>query len=279
MAPPVTWSVRALGWARWRLLRGRGRVCLPRLRSSPSPRVGRGGDRRLRPGLSPSPGVGRSEVCRIQGLSRSPSPGVGRSGVRRLPGLSPSSSPGVGRSGVRRLPGLSLSLSPGVGRSGVRRLPGLSPSPSPGVGRSGVRRLPGLSPSPSLGVGQSGVRRLPGLSRSLSPGVGRSGVHRLPGLSPRLSLNGPILDLVAPIRPLQLCADGGYQLRLGVLRVPLIMVPDSSPQASKGVLILAWRLLSHFFARGPAFLGCVLFRWVRASAPAGCSPRGLGGVV
>jgi hypothetical protein len=29
-----------------------------------------------------------------------------------------------------------------------------------------------------------------------------------------------------PIRPLQLCADGGYQLRLGVLEVPLIMVPD-----------------------------------------------------
>jgi hypothetical protein len=24
--------------------------------------------------------------------------------------------------------------------------------------------------------------------------------------------NGPILDLVTPIRPLQLCADGGYQL-------------------------------------------------------------------
>ena len=78
---------------------------------------------------------------------------------------------------------------------------------------------------------------------------------------------------------MQLCADGGYQLRLGVLGVPLIMVPDSSPRASKGVLILAWRLLSHFFARGPAFLGCILFRWVRASAPAGCSPRGLGGVV
>jgi hypothetical protein len=45
--------------------------------SSPSPWVGRGGDRRLRPG-------------------RSPSPGVGRSGVRRLPGLSPSLSPGSG---------------------------------------------------------------------------------------------------------------------------------------------------------------------------------------
>ena len=57
------------------------------------------------------------------------------------------------------------------------------------------------------------------------------------------------------------------------------MVPDSSPRASKGVLALAWRLLSHFFARGPAFLGCISFRWVRASAPAGCSPRGLGGVV
>jgi hypothetical protein len=118
MAPPVTWSVRALGWARWRLLRGRGRVRLPRLRSSPSPWVGRGRDRRLRPGLSPSPGVGRS-------------------GVRRLPGLSPSPSPGVGRSGVRRLPGLSPSPSPGVGRCGVRRLPGLSPSP-PWVRRGGA---------------------------------------------------------------------------------------------------------------------------------------------
>ena len=92
-------------------------------------------------------------------------------------------------------------------------------------------------------------------------------------------MSGPSLDLIAPIRPLQLCADGGYQLRLGVLGVPLIMVPDSSPRASKGVLALAWRLSSHFFARGPAFLGCILFRWVRASAPAGCSPRGLGGVV
>jgi hypothetical protein len=51
------------------------------------------------------------------------------------------------------------------------------------------------------------------------------------------------------------------------------MVPDSSPRASKGVLALFWRLSSHFFARGPAFLGCVLFRRVRASAPAGCSPE------
>jgi hypothetical protein len=43
-----------------------------------------------------------------------------------------------------------------------------------------------------------------------------------------VSLSGPSLDLIAPIRPLQLCADGGYQLRLGVLGVPLIMVPDNS---------------------------------------------------
>jgi hypothetical protein len=33
---------------------------------------------------------------------------------------------------------------------------------------------------------------------------------------------------IAPIRPLQLCADGGYQLRLGVLGVPLITVLDNS---------------------------------------------------
>jgi hypothetical protein len=41
------------------------------------PLVGRGGDRRLRPGRSPSPGVGRSGVHRLLGLSPSPSPGSG----------------------------------------------------------------------------------------------------------------------------------------------------------------------------------------------------------
>jgi hypothetical protein len=40
MAPLATWSVRALGRARWMLLRGRGRVCLPRSRSSLSPGSG-----------------------------------------------------------------------------------------------------------------------------------------------------------------------------------------------------------------------------------------------
>jgi hypothetical protein len=132
-----------------------------------------------------------------------------------------------------------------------------------------------------------GLRRAEGVSaagggpwaRRESSGVGCPCPRLGSGEARSCPLNGPILDLIAPIRSLQLCADGGYQLRLGVLRVPLIMVPDSSPRASKGVLILAWRLLSHFSARGPAFLGCVLFLWVRASAPAVCSPRDLGGVV
>jgi hypothetical protein len=118
----------------------------PRLRSSLSsvvevesePRVGRGGDCRLRPGLSPSPGVGRGRVRRLPGPRPSPSPGVGRGGVRRLPGPRPSPSPRVGRGGVRRLPGPRPSPSPGVGRGGVRRLPGPRPSPSPGVGRGGA---------------------------------------------------------------------------------------------------------------------------------------------
>jgi hypothetical protein len=42
------------------------------------------------------------------------------------------------------------------------------------------------------------------------------------------------------------CSAGVYQLCLGVLGVPLITVPDSSPRASKGVLVLAWRLCRIF---------------------------------
>jgi hypothetical protein len=100
MAPLVTWSVRALGGARRRLLRGRGRACLPRSRPSPSPWVRQGGDHRLRPGLSPSPGVGRGGVRRLPGPRPSLCPGVGRGGVRRLPGPRPSPGPGVGRGGA-----------------------------------------------------------------------------------------------------------------------------------------------------------------------------------
>jgi hypothetical protein len=51
------------------------------------------------------------------------------------------------------------------------------------------------------------------------------------------------------------------------------MVPDSSPRASKGVLILAWRLLSHFFARESAFLGCVLLRGCARGHPPGVAPE------
>ena len=42
------------------------------------------------------------------------------------------------------------------------------------------------------------------------------------------------------------CFKDVLQPRLGVLGVPLIMVPDSSPRASKGVLVLSWRLCRTF---------------------------------
>jgi hypothetical protein len=48
-------------------------------------------------------------------------------------------------------------------------------------------------------------------------------------------LSGPSLGLITPIRPLQLCADGGYQLRLGVLGVPLVMVPDKFRTTISGI--------------------------------------------
>jgi hypothetical protein len=74
------------------------------------------------------------------------------------------------------------------------------------------------------------------------------------------------------------CSEDVFQPCLGALGVPLITVPDSSPRASKGVRALAWRFC-RIFARGLALLDRILFRWVRASAPVGCSPQGLGGVV
>jgi hypothetical protein len=63
-------------------------------------------------------------------------------------------------------------------------------------------------------------------ARRKSSGVGGPCPRLGSGEARSCPLSGPILDLIAPIRPLQLCANGGYQLRLGVLRVPLIMVPD-----------------------------------------------------
>jgi hypothetical protein len=63
-------------------------------------------------------------------------------------------------------------------------------------------------------------------ARRESSGVGCPCPRLGSGKARSCPLSGPSLDLIARIRPLQLCADGGYQLRLGVLGVPLIMVPD-----------------------------------------------------
>jgi hypothetical protein len=118
MAFPVMLSVRALGRVRRRLLRGRGRVCLPRSRSSSSPWVGRDGDRPLRPRSSPSPGSGEAEFVVFRGR--------GRGRVRALGRARQSSSSS----------GAEPEFEPWVGRGGVRRLPGPSPSPSPGSGEA-----------------------------------------------------------------------------------------------------------------------------------------------
>jgi hypothetical protein len=129
----------------WRLLRGRGRVCLPWPWSSPSPWVGRGGDRRLRPGLSPRPGVGRSGVRRLPGLSPSPSPGSGGAEFAVFRGLAQVRA--LGRAG-RSSPssGAEPESESWVGRSGVHRLPGLSPSPSPGSGGAEFPMVPEAGP-------------------------------------------------------------------------------------------------------------------------------------
>jgi hypothetical protein len=44
-------------------------------------------------------------------------------------------------------------------------------------------------------------------------GVGCPGPRLGSGEARSRPSNGPILDLIAPIRPLRLCADGGYRLR------------------------------------------------------------------
>jgi hypothetical protein len=82
------------------------------------------------------------------------------------------------------------------------------------------RRL-GLGRAKGVSVAGGGPR-----ARRKSSGVGCPCPRLGSGEARSYPLSGPILYLIAPIRPLQLCADGGYLLRLGVLRVPLIMVPD-----------------------------------------------------
>jgi hypothetical protein len=129
----------------WRILRRRGRICLPWPRLSPSPWVGRGRGRRQRPGWSPSPGVRRS-------------------GVRRLLGLSPSLSPGSG--GAEFAVFRVLARVRALGRAERSSLSsGAEPESELWVGRSGVRRLPGLSPSPSPGSGGAEFAVFRGLAR------------------------------------------------------------------------------------------------------------------
>jgi hypothetical protein len=83
------------------------------------------------------------------------------------------------------------------------------------------RRL-GLGRAEGVSVAGGGPR-----ARRKSSGVGCPCPRLGSGEARSRPLSGPSLDLIVPIRPLQLCADVGYQLRLGVLGVPLIMVPDT----------------------------------------------------
>jgi hypothetical protein len=68
--------------------------------------------------------------------------------------------------------------------------------------RLGLGRAEGVS----VAVGGPRARRKPSGVGCPCPRLGSGEARSRP-------LNGPILDLIAPIRHLQLCADGGYQLR------------------------------------------------------------------
>ena len=82
------------------------------------------------------------------------------------------------------------------------------------VGRRGdsVRvaswRRQGLGRAGSMFVAGGGPR-----ARQRSSGVGCPCPRLGSGEARSCPLSRPSLDLIAPIRPLQLCADGGYQLR------------------------------------------------------------------
>jgi hypothetical protein len=51
------------------------------------------------------------------------------------------------------------------------------------------------------------------------------------------------------------------------------MVPDSSPRASKGVLILAWRLLSHFLQGDQPFSVAFCSGGCARAHPPGVAPE------
>jgi hypothetical protein len=58
-----------------------------------------------------------------------------------------------------------------------------------------------------------------------------------------------------------------------VLGVPLIMVPDSSPRASKGVLVLAWRLCRTFLQGDRPFLVTLCSGGCARAHPLGVAPE------
>jgi hypothetical protein len=69
-------------------------------------------------------------------------------------------------------------------------------------------------------------------------------------------LNGPILDLIAPIRPLQLCADGGYQLRFRGLEG----TPNYGPRQYDSIWVIVDRLtkVAHFIPMRTNYTGAML---------------------
>jgi hypothetical protein len=86
-------------------------------------------------------------------------------------------------------------------------------------------------------------------------------------------LSGRSLDLNCAHQAFAACANGGYQPSLGVLWVPLIMVPDSSPRASKGLLVLAWRLYRTFLQGDRPFLVTFFSGGCARAHPSGVAPE------
>jgi hypothetical protein len=83
-------------------------------------------------------------------------------------------------------------------------------------------------------------------------------------------------DLCPVLRPSGLCSFVLMVFTsrvLGVLGVPLIMVPDSSPRASKGVLVLAWRLCRTFLQRDRPFLVTFCSGGCARAHPPGVAPE------
>jgi hypothetical protein len=87
-------------------------------------------------------------------------------------------------------------------------------------------------------------------ARRRSSGVGCP-CPRLGSGEARLSpLNGLIPDLIAPIRPLQLYADGGYQLRIRSLEGTPNYGPQQLPPSLKGSVSTRLEAFVALFCKG-----------------------------